>query len=38
MVCALIAKVNEAVEHLKRTSCGDAGNYSKIYNVHDDPG
>ena len=38
MVCALIAKVNEAVEHLKRTSCGDTGNYSKIYNVHDDPG
>jgi hypothetical protein len=38
MLCALIAKVNEAVEYYKRNTCGDAGNYSKVYNIHDDPG
>ena len=38
MLCALIAKVNEAVEYFKRNTCGDSGNYSKVYNIHDDPG
>ncbi|KAI2495018.1 hypothetical protein MHU86_19493 [Fragilaria crotonensis] len=38
MLCALIAKVNEAVEYFKRNTCGDAGNYSKVYNIHEDPG
>ena len=38
MLCGMIPKVNEAVEYYKRQACGDSGNYSKVYNVHDDPG
>jgi hypothetical protein len=38
MLCEMISKVNEAVAYYKRQACGNAGNYSKVYNVHDDPG
>ena len=38
MICGMIGKVNEAVEHFKRKHCGDKANFNHTYNFHDDPG
>jgi hypothetical protein len=37
MLCALTRTVNEALQYHKRMACGDDGNYSANYTVHDDP-
>jgi hypothetical protein len=38
MLCGMITVVNEAVGYYKRQACGNGGNFSKVYNFHDDPG
>ena len=37
MLCGLIYSVNEASKYYKSHHCNGSGNFSEIYNFHDDP-
>ena len=37
MLCGLISSVNEAARYFKSQHCNGTGNFSEIYNFHDDP-
>lgn len=37
MLCGLIHSVNEAARYYKTNHCNGTGNFSEIYNFHDDP-
>ncbi|GKY95452.1 hypothetical protein MPSEU_000506800 [Mayamaea pseudoterrestris] len=37
MVCAMTAKVNEALVYIKERACNGTANFNKTYSVYDDP-
>jgi len=37
MLCGLISSLNEAARYFKTNHCNGTGNFSEVYNFHDDP-